>query len=451
MTNPKDRVLEENVARFVRDGALPMTEDRMRRAYQAFRVRTVLRDASEDSVPHAGRRAALAAVAASLACVGAVGWFMAKSFIPTEMVREEVSLKSAAQEAPKAAQENPLPGVHSARAMGNDIFDAIDQFVKAEGKEKRGGVSLNLELQSLDIQLNTTPGIELLSVLLRGRISSLESLSALRKELRKIASLKSIEYVGAIGPLQSGFYPFSLRVSEHFEWKPKGTAPPDEDALTVLSSKAGEAGLPPEAVSYSKRAPVQHGGWTEGLTTVSVLSADITLARFMDFLRRVEQASASLTVNRLSLSLAGGSINQAHADIASIIGMPDRIGDAYSAEKFKSKNLASADNRQVWGIDPAEIDWVSRNIDRILDGDVRLAPEPGGGLRIESIKPGSVVAARGLVAGDLLREIHGNAVRSVAEVRTLMNNPAMKQKTALRLTIERAGKPVVIEYQPLTR
>jgi hypothetical protein len=32
-----------------------------------------------------------------------------------------------------------------------------------------------------------------------------------------------------------------------------------------------------------------------------------------------------------------------------------------------------------------------------------------------------------------------------------MSNPAMKQQSGLRLTIERAGKPVVIEYRPLPK
>ena len=80
-----------------------------------------------------------------------------------------------------------------------------------------------------------------------------------------------------------------------------------------------------------------------------------------------------------------------------------------------------------------------------------MAPFAGGGLRIESVTAGSIGAARGLVAGDVIREVNGQALNNIGDVKTLMSNPTMKSQTGLRLTIERAGKPVVIEYRPLPR
>ena len=128
-----------------------------------------------------------------------------------------------------------------------------------------------------------------------------------------------------------------------------------------------------------------------------------------------------------------------------------RAGQAYQSDQFKSRLLASADSRQVWGMDQDEIEWVSQNAEQIMDRDFQVAPYAGGGLRIENVNAGSVGAARGLVAGDVLREVNGQPLNNIADVRTLMNNPAMKQQTGLRLTIERAGKPVVIEYRPLPK
>ena len=128
-----------------------------------------------------------------------------------------------------------------------------------------------------------------------------------------------------------------------------------------------------------------------------------------------------------------------------------RIGQAYTSDTFKSRLLASADTRQVWGMDQEELDWAAQNADQILDRDFQVSPYAGGGLRIENVNAGSIGASRGLVAGDVLREVNGQPLSNIADVRTLMNNPAMKQQSGIRLTIERAGKPVVIEYRPLPK
>jgi hypothetical protein len=128
-----------------------------------------------------------------------------------------------------------------------------------------------------------------------------------------------------------------------------------------------------------------------------------------------------------------------------------RIGQAYTSETYKSRLLASADTRQVWGLDQDEIDWAGQNAEQILDRDFQVAPYAGGGLRLENVTAGSIGAARGLIAGDVLREVNGQPLNNIGDVRTLMNNQTMKTQTGLRLTIERAGKPIVIEYRPLPR
>jgi hypothetical protein len=128
-----------------------------------------------------------------------------------------------------------------------------------------------------------------------------------------------------------------------------------------------------------------------------------------------------------------------------------QIGKPYTSEGYKSRLLASADTRQVWGLDQDEIEWAGQNAEQIIDRDFQVAPYAGGGLRLEGVTAGSIGAARGLLAGDVLREVNGQALNNITDVRTLMNNQAMKTQTGLRLTIERAGKPIVIEYRPLPR
>ncbi len=128
-----------------------------------------------------------------------------------------------------------------------------------------------------------------------------------------------------------------------------------------------------------------------------------------------------------------------------------QIGKAYTSDQYKSRLLASADSRQVWGLDQDEIEWANQNSEQIVDRDFQVAPYAGGGLRIEGVTSGSIGAARGLLAGDVIRDVNGQPLNSIGDIRTLMSNPSMKAQNGLRLTLERAGKPMVIEYRPLPR
>lgn len=130
---------------------------------------------------------------------------------------------------------------------------------------------------------------------------------------------------------------------------------------------------------------------------------------------------------------------------------PNRLGQAYTSENFKSRLLSSSDGRQVWGIDPDELDWAMQNSEQVLDQDFRVSPYAGGGLRIENVNSGSIGAARGLAAGDVIREVNGQPLSNVADVRTMLNNPAMKSQQGMKITVERAGRPVTLEFRPLPR
>jgi hypothetical protein len=149
--------------------------------------------------------------------------------------------------------------------------------------------------------------------------------------------------------------------------------------------------------------------------------------------------------------LAGPSGPSAPAGVGAGGPKASRVGQAYTSEGFKSRLLASAENRQVWGMDPDEIDWVSQNADRVMDQDFAVSPLGSGGVRIESVSAGSIGAARGLMAGDVVRDVNGQPLNNIADLRTLLSGPGMKQQSGLRITVERAGKPVVLEYRPLPK
>jgi len=130
-------------------------------------------------------------------------------------------------------------------------------------------------------------------------------------------------------------------------------------------------------------------------------------------------------------------------------GTVSLAGQPYQPEGFKSRVLASTDNQQVWAMDPQEIEWAFQNQERILDQDFQVTPVPGGGLRIENVQPGSLGAARGLLPGDVVKSVNGIPLHSLADVRNLIQNPAMRRQPSLRLVVERAGKAMVLTYQPL--
>jgi hypothetical protein len=127
---------------------------------------------------------------------------------------------------------------------------------------------------------------------------------------------------------------------------------------------------------------------------------------------------------------------------------PSRLGEAYRPEIYQSRRLACTESREVWGIDENELDWAVQNSRQLLDRDVQISFSNGGALRIDALSPDSMPSARGLKPGDILREVNGRAPSSLADLQATLSNPP---KLGLQLTLERAGRPFVIEYRPLPR
>jgi hypothetical protein len=225
----------------------------------------------------------------------------------------------------------------------------------------------------------------------------------------------------------------------------KGTLPSDKEpkrGVAFIKSPARNV----ELVAYVDEEILQDGKAYEEYRGWTLASVGRDRAIFTS--RKGEKVE--LTIDQsISAPPSGAGAGPTAAPGATARG--SRIGAAYTSESYKSRLLASADTRQVWGLDQDEIEWAGQNADQILDRDFQVAPYAGGGLRLEGVTPGSIGAARGLLAGDVLREVNGQALNNITDVRTLMNNQAVKNQTGMRLTIERAGKPIIIEYRPLPR
>lgn len=225
----------------------------------------------------------------------------------------------------------------------------------------------------------------------------------------------------------------------------KGTLPSERDpkrGVAFIKSSARNA----ELVVYVDEEILQEGKPYDEFRGWTMASVGKDRATFVS--KKGEKVELSID---LSFSPPpGGATAPATAGPAASARGP-QIGKPYTSEGYKSRLLASADTRQVWGLDQDEIDWAGQNAAQIMDRDFQVAPYAGGGLRLEGVTAGSIGAARGLLAGDVLREVNGQSLNNISDVRTLMSNDSMKTQTGLRLTIERAGKPIVIEYRPLPR
>ena len=125
-----------------------------------------------------------------------------------------------------------------------------------------------------------------------------------------------------------------------------------------------------------------------------------------------------------------------------------RTGEAYHPEMYRSRRLASTDSREIWVIDENEIEWMAQNGASLLDREVRISPSADGGLRLDDVDPGSIAAARGLKPGDILRAVNGRPLQSIGDLQSMLSRPP---SGVLQLTLERAGKPVAIEYRALPR
>lgn len=224
----------------------------------------------------------------------------------------------------------------------------------------------------------------------------------------------------------------------------KGTLPSEKDpkrGLAFIKSAARNVELVAylgEPILHEGKPFEEYRGWA-----LAEVSKD-----------RAVFASSSGQKQVLTLDLLAGpgaAGGPAGAPGGAIGGKSNRVGQAYSSDQFKSRLLASADNRQVWGLDPDEIDWASQNADRIMDQDFAVSPHGGGGVRIESVTAGSIGASRGMMVGDVVRDVNGQPLNNIADLRTLLSGPQMKQQSGLRITVERAGKPVVLEFRPLPR
>jgi hypothetical protein len=135
--------------------------------------------------------------------------------------------------------------------------------------------------------------------------------------------------------------------------------------------------------------------------------------------------------------------------------LPDRQG--WSAYVFveagpqvvlKSRLLASADTRQVWGLDPEALRDATAFVRKLLTEGVQTAEGDPEGLKVKTVPSGSFAAGLGLQEGDVIQDVNGQPVRKLADIPGVAAPSAL---SGVRLVLLRSGKPFVLEYRPLPR
>jgi S1-C subfamily serine protease len=101
---------------------------------------------------------------------------------------------------------------------------------------------------------------------------------------------------------------------------------------------------------------------------------------------------------------------------------------------------------QRWGIDPLEAEYAMANVDQIMS-QVQFSAYADGGVKVNSVAAGSMPALRGLQEGDVVRSINKIPINNAGEVQNLFQSGKFRRGNVLRVTVQRAGQDMTIEYR----
>lgn len=111
----------------------------------------------------------------------------------------------------------------------------------------------------------------------------------------------------------------------------------------------------------------------------------------------------------------------------------------------------SAENKSVDGgkivVDQKEVDDALQNLDKLYN-EIRIVPNfkdgRSAGMKVLSVKPGSIVGKLGIRRGDVLEKVNGRDL-DIKSGMDLFNQ--MKDMKSFSLDVERGGKNQILEYE----
>ncbi len=119
-------------------------------------------------------------------------------------------------------------------------------------------------------------------------------------------------------------------------------------------------------------------------------------------------------------------------------------------KKYQTRKIHSSASREVWMMDPNEIQWAMQNFESEMKSKVTVSPTSKG-LRITSINSKRIGIFRGLKANDVLRSMNGHSVKSLADIKKIQNDPRNRRRPSMTLVVHRDGRNMVLEYRSLPK
>ncbi len=150
--------------------------------------------------------------------------------------------------------------------------------------------------------------------------------------------------------------------------------------------------------------------------------------------------------------LNGGRLEYAEVmseDGVDIFGPPQAgpVAEAPTREAPKADTAVRADGGGRYTVDKREVDQALQNLDKLYT-EIRAVPNFSGGkvsgMKILSVKNGSIFAKLGLRRGDVLQKINGMEL-DVRKGFEIFNQ--LKEETSIRLDLLRQGQPTQLEYE----
>jgi hypothetical protein len=133
-----------------------------------------------------------------------------------------------------------------------------------------------------------------------------------------------------------------------------------------------------------------------------------------------------------------------------IIGGPPELDPVADFKNGPQRGRARKIGTNHWQMGPGEVQWWDRNGEKVLE-EVALQqekdPETGrpAGVRIRSFSDSSMLKARGLLPGDVVKSINGTPVNSKQEAVAYVKGPG-KDATRFVVVVERKGRLVTFTY-----
>ena len=121
-------------------------------------------------------------------------------------------------------------------------------------------------------------------------------------------------------------------------------------------------------------------------------------------------------------------------------------GKSYNARAFKTRKAGSTATSATYIMDIEEVRWAVANRERVFTGgDVRFGSARDG-LRVTHVRNGSIVAARGFKANDVVQQINNKSIKSLNDLRALTNDPAFDKPRLINVKVNRNGRTMFLRY-----